>query len=94
MVAATVLIAQLFYVMSVATAKQRDLLAQKRQRDLRVLVASGDEVAGKQNQRAGAQEPRLARTGVEIDGALSLGLVLMLDGALVLMALRPKRVPF
>ena len=92
--AAIVLLVQLFYAMSLAEAREHKFVAQQRERQLRILVASGDDVSGQAEQPSAQQQPsRLARTGVDLTAPLSLSFVLMLDGALLLMATatRPKR---
>ena len=96
LLAAVVLLVQLFYVVGMATAKERTLLAKQRERQLKVLVAAGDDVSAQAEQPQAQQQPpaRLARTGVDLTSPISLSLVLMLDGALVLMAARPKRARF
>ncbi len=95
LLAAVVLLVQLFYVVGLATAKEQSLLAKRRERQLRILVAAGDDVSA-QSERAStrSQPAQLATTGADLSSPITLSLVLMLDGALVLMATRPKRARF
>ena len=89
--AAIVLLVQLFYAMSLAEAREHKVVAQQRERQLRILVASGDDVGQAERPSAQQQPSRLANTGIDLTAPLSLSFVLMLDGALLLMATRPKR---